>query len=201
MMPSQGSSPDTQLVAAARIGRAEAWDELVGRHYQPLLRYLTVRTAEPCDAAELAQDTFLAALNLLDRLPCDRPFVAWLYRIAQNLLRRHWRRQALRRVVSLDQLVELPATAIPALRDQGDVATSVAEQELVEVVLLGLSPPLRDALLLSCSSGLRAVEVAAALQISIPAAERRLSRAKAQFRARYIALSDDRPRGGGQGTV
>lgn len=167
--------PDQRLVAAAKDGEVDAWAELVRRYYPPLLRYLTSQTNDPDVAAELTQDTFLAADTLLHRLPADRPFAGWLYRIAQNLLRRMWRRRKLRRFVSIEWLLEQPARAGRSLSQSGNLESQVAEEELVQQVLNGLSSS----------------KVAAALAISLPAAERRISRAKEQFRARYNALIEE----------
>jgi RNA polymerase sigma-70 factor (ECF subfamily) len=179
---------DAQLVAGARQGLEPAWALLVNRHHPALVRYLTGQTHDPELAADLAQDTFLVALINLDQPVAELAFAAWLYRIAQNRLRAHRRRQRLRQLVSLEWLRERGApieTRMPVAAAADDLATSIGERELVMRVLGELSPALREALLLHHLEGFAAREVAAILDISVTAAERRISRAQAQFRAPY----------------
>lgn len=189
---------DHDLVIAARAGSETAWAALVEHYYPLLLRYLTGRTGDPDLAADLTQETFLAALIDLNQPGAERDLAAWLYRIAQNRLRAAQRTQRLRQVISLEWLRERPGQTeqvLPALR-QPDEFALISERELVERILAELSPSLREALLLHSLKGLTASEVAGVLGISIAAAERRISRAQTQFRVRYNALVGEAEREG-----
>lgn len=189
-MPPPADEPEALLVMAARMGEATAWTILVERHYLPLRRYLTARSHDSEVGADLTQDVLIAAGDLLHRLPADHLFTPWLYRIAQNHLRRLWRRQKLRRVISLDQLLG-QVVALPRALRQADDAEDTERADLVRDALDVLSPTLREALLLNGVAGLTASEVASVLGISRPAAERRISRAKGLFRARYNLLLEE----------
>lgn len=191
-MRSIDTPSDEQLVEAIRADHLEEWDELVRRHYEPLLRYLTTQIRDPDDAADLTQDAFLAAAEHIHAFQFDRPFAAWLYRIAQNRVRRMWRRQHQQRIVSLDWLREDSLTLEMRLWEPTDMEVSVVEQHLVKHALEAIRPALRTALFLNVHAGLSASQLADVLQITAPAAERRLSRAKQQFRAAYSKLSDPR---------
>lgn len=191
MMSAPTDEPEAQLVAAARRGETTAWATLVERYYLPLLRYLTAQTRDPEAAADLTHDVLIAAGDLLQRLPADHLFAPWLYRIAQNHRRRLWRRQKVRRALSLDRFLDRAETLPPALQQPGDVAAATECADLVQKALNGLSPPLLEALLLSSVAGLTASEASATLGISLPAAERRISRAKEQFRIGYNLLLDE----------
>lgn len=177
---------DQELVAAARTGAKAAWSVLIDRHYEPLLRYLRRQTRDPELAADLAQDAFLDAYRNLATLSEDRSFAAWLHQIAHNRLRMEWRRQQLRRVVSLDWLSPGAAAKMPALR-QPDRSAAVHELDRLHRVLNGLSGDLRAAFLLSRLSGFRSGEVAAILGISPAAARKRISRAQELIEERYDA--------------
>lgn len=187
---------DLDLVTAARAGSEEAWAAIVGRYYPGLLRYLTRQAGDPEVAADLAQDTFLTALIEIDKPGAERAFAAWLYRIAQNRLRTYRRRKRLRQFISLDWLreraVPIEAWTLDAERTD-ELASTASERDVVTQVLDELSAALRDALLLHHLEGFAAWEVAAILGISVSAAERRITRAQAQFRARYndLAASDE----------
>lgn len=181
---------DHHVVDMVRTGDVAAFDVLVDRYWGPLTRHLVYRVADPELGADLAQDAFLDAFRHLDRFDGHRPFAAWLYGIAHNRLRMHWRRHRLRQFVSLDWLTgTVPATP-PALQ-QADGSAAYLEQDVLLQVLAGLTPPLREALLLHSLDGFTAPEIAGILGISRAAAERRISRAKEQFRQHYRDLNND----------
>ena len=177
---------DDSLVAAAQSGSARAFDLLVVRHHAAILRYLARQTGDPELAADLAQETFLDAFRSLDRLGDDRSFAVWLHRIARHNLLVARRRQRLRRLVSLDWLLarddEPPALHLP------DGIASAHERDLIQRALDDLSPALREALLLSSVQGFTGQEIARILGVAPAAAQRRIGRAKEQFRQRYRAL-------------
>lgn len=181
---------DRRVIAVVRGGDISAFDVLVDRHYDPLVRHLTARAGDPEVALDIAQETFVAAFRDLDTFDGRGAFVVWLYGIAHNRLRTHWRRQRVRRIISLDWLTSAPVSAPLALRE-ADCSEPCVEQDLISQVLDGLSPPLRDALLLHSLDGFTAPEIAGILCISSSAAERRISRAKEQFRQCYREMKDN----------
>lgn len=188
MLPTQGQvqSSDEHLAVQAQLGDQLAWEELIHRHYARLHRYMSAQTRDVEAAAELTQETFLTAFSLIHRYADDRPFAGWLYRIGQNHLHRWWRKQRLRRIISLEMMGKSPQTNEALWLSNLD--TQMADRDLVEKVIDELSPSLRDVLLLHALGGLSGPEVAATLGLSLAATERRMSRAKAQFRERYNAL-------------
>lgn len=179
---------DGQVVAVVRNGDVEAFDVLVDRYSGPLTRHLAYRVDDPELGADLAQDAFLDAFRNVDRFDGQRSFAAWLYGIANKRLLMHWRRQRIRRFISLDRLTETVSTTPPALQQTAD-SESCHEQDSLSHVFAELNPPLRDALLLHGLDGFTAPEIAGILGISRSAAERRVSRAKEQFRDYYNELN------------
>ena len=175
------------LVVAARSGDRAAFELLIAPYHLPLLRFLTRQTGDPELARDLVQDTLLRAYDRLDQLDRDRSFAAWLYTIAHSRLKMEYRRRGLRRWVSLDWLIQREADKVPALQVEGPSEQS-SERDLVQQVLNVLGPLQSQALLLHSIAGLTASEVAEILGISQSAAERRISRAKVEFRRQYLAL-------------
>ena len=178
---------DADLVRAAQRGSAAAFDVLLLRYHDPVRRYLLRQCGDPDSAADLLQETFLDAYRSLGGLADDRPFAAWLYRIARNNLRGEWRARTIRRLVSLDWLRERAADTPPALR-QPDEGAATEARDLIQCALDGLSPKLREVLLLHHLWGFTAPEIARILNLSPEAAARRLSRANDHFRQRHTAL-------------
>ncbi|MEX1254227.1 MAG: RNA polymerase sigma factor [Dehalococcoidia bacterium] len=80
------------LVARAKQREPSAWAELYDAHYSKLYRYCYARTGDEATAADLASKVFLEALEGIDRYEFrGRPLLAWLYRIARNVLTDHLR--------------------------------------------------------------------------------------------------------------
>lgn len=184
---------DHELAGAAQRGAKEAFTLLVERHYTPLLRYLIRHTDDPELAADLAQEAFAGAYRCLQRMrngDGEESFAGWLYGIGHNHLRQYLRHLRKYQFIPLSSLPDQPLTATPTVPLWADVERS-HERDLVHQALADLSPALCEALLLHSHAGYSAPEIAIQLGISRSAAERRISRAKAQFRACYEALSKE----------
>ena len=190
-----------------RLGEA-AFAALIDRYYAPLLRYLTRQSGDGELAADLTQATFLAAYRSRDQLADEGAVGAWLFGIGRNELRMEWRRRRLRRLVSLDWLAprgegtasegerRAPTGSGLAALQRADASEPCAERDRIQRVLDGLSPTLREALLLHALCGFAGGEVAAIVGVSPAAARKRIARAEAAFRERYRASETEDGVGG-----
>ena len=76
---------------------------LYQRYYEPIFRFIFRRTSDESLAADLCSQTFLKAMQRLDRYSFQGvPFSAWLFRIASNEVAQHYRQSQKRRVVSAE---------------------------------------------------------------------------------------------------
>ena len=80
------------LVARLKTGEHAAATELVDMYYEQI--YLFMRRLGHSNAAseDLTQETFLGAWRHISQLRNARSLNSWLYRIAANVSKRHWRR-------------------------------------------------------------------------------------------------------------
>ena len=79
---------DEQLVDASLAGSDGAFEELVCRYQQRLLRFLLTRSASKEDAEDAIQDTFVSAYRYLYSFNPKWRFSTWIYRIAlRNIAR------------------------------------------------------------------------------------------------------------------
>jgi RNA polymerase sigma-70 factor, ECF subfamily len=156
--------------------------ERMFRSYNTMLvRYLTRRLGDSDWAEEVAQETFVRALRQRDPLENER---AWLFTVANNLVRDEARRDARRRrhlellrEEERDQVFEPEPTSME--RAQEGAMARRALESLAE----------RDRLaLLMREEGLDYHEIAATLELSLGSIGTTLSRARRRLAEAYEAL-------------
>ena len=149
--------------------------ELMGllyeRHARAVFRYLA-RRAGPAAAEDLLSEVFITALSAHARVVAHDSGSAlpWLYGIALNALRAHFRRQPPAAGVARDLGMDWDAV--------DDRLDALAERGRLRTALDGLADSDRELLLLAAWEGLTPAEAAAALGISQVAARSRLHRAR-----------------------
>lgn len=95
---------EAALVALAKTD-PDAFGELYLRNVDRIYNYIYYRTGNVADAEDLTARTFYRALSNIGRyLDQGVPFIAWLYRIAHNLVANHHRSQSRWKTTSLDDL-------------------------------------------------------------------------------------------------
>ena len=171
-------------IQAARQGDQDSFEQLV-RLYEKRVFALTLRMCRnPEDAAEAAQEAFLAAWQGLAFFRGESSFSTWLYRLASNacvdLLRREGRHRTAAGPSLNDEEWNLD---IP---DRAASPQEAAEQsELrgqIEAGLQALSPEHREVLILRELHQLSYDEIADALSLDIGTVKSRISRGRKQLR-------------------
>jgi RNA polymerase sigma-70 factor (ECF subfamily) len=74
-----------------------SFEALMAEHHGEIYRYLLRATGRHPDADDLAQETFLRAFRAHRTLPPEANVRAWLFAIATNLSKNHYRSQSRRR--------------------------------------------------------------------------------------------------------
>ena len=174
------TTAETPSIERLRTQDHAAFEALSERHYVPIRRYLTRLAGDAETAAELTQETFLRAYQALPRLADDSDVQGWLYRIATNLARQHYRHGRLIHWRSIEPH-HLPA--------QGP-EHAVAQQELVRQAIDRLPLDQRACLLLYAWTGYTCAEIGDIMGRSADAVRMLLVRARRRFRAVYDALEN-----------
>jgi RNA polymerase sigma-70 factor, ECF subfamily len=118
-----------------------SFEAMMAEHHTEIYRYLLRVTGRPSDADDLSQETFLRAFRNHRSLPADANRRAWLFTIATNLSRNHFRAQKRRRLA----YAAVSATTDPADGMAPDQTTLSRETgALVETIVSHL--PLKQRL-------------------------------------------------------
>jgi RNA polymerase sigma-70 factor (ECF subfamily) len=93
--PSAGDDPQIVALVARAVARDQAaFAELYDRYLERVYRYMYFRTANRIDAEDLTEQVFLQAWAAIERFRWQgKPFQAWLYTVAHNVVV-DWRRRA-----------------------------------------------------------------------------------------------------------
>ena len=171
---------DRELVARAKRGDADAYEELVHAYQGIALRTAYLIAGNAADAEEAAQDGFLKAHRALWRFRPGAPFKPWLLRIvaneAKNRRRAAGRRDALAvRVAAEDR----PGDAVPS--PEAALLARESHEKLLAAVER-LSEEHRDAVACRYFLELSEEETTAALGIRKGTVKARLSRALERLR-------------------
>ena len=135
---------DQMLVSASRQD-TEAAGKLYDKYYSEILGYIYHCTFDSTVAEDLTSNVFLAVFRHLGRYKWRQvPFRAWLYRIATNEVRMHWRRQKRIKIVSLQPDADIHATGQSA----GDSLEVAEEYRLLHKALLELRIKYRTVIIL-----------------------------------------------------
>ncbi len=144
---------ETALIERARDGDVRAWEEIVLRYQDVVLRTAWVITGSQADAEDAAQEAFVNAWLAIRRFRSGSPFRPWILRIVANEARNRRRgagrrdRLALRAEAQLDPAGAAPSAEELALANQRrretlEAVNQLGDEERLVVAcryLLGLS--------------------------------------------------------------
>lgn len=179
--------PD-DLVAAARDGDLEAFEEVVRRTYVDTYTLARRLTGNEEDAADVTQETYVRAWKGIRRFRGDAQVSTWLYRITANAASSHRERRGRSRTEPLDGVDE-PIDNHPFHQPE-PMAESAGELARLSEAVDRLAPKLRSAVVLKDVYDLPHETIADELGISVTAAKVRLHRGRRRLRE----LLDERER-------
>jgi RNA polymerase sigma-70 factor (ECF subfamily) len=180
---------DADLVARARHGDAAAFGELVDRHRTAVYRAALAALRSHAEAEDAAQDAFLLAYRRLKSFRGEASFKTWLLTIAwhqainrRRALSRIWRRIADTSVARSDEEAATHDAVLASIAATGlSPEAAAAHEQLrrsVHRAIGGLSPKLRDALVLAQSGEYSYEEIGSMLKVPVGTIKWRVSEAR-----------------------
>ena len=162
---------DEELALGIQRGRADDLTLLVERHYSPLLGFLFRMTGgDHALAEDRVQETFLRMLSKIDTYHYPRPLKPWLYAIAVNLTRDHYKQAEFRHTDSETANLETAVTGTP----ETELLTGEETQRLA-AAMDSLPPLQREAILLRYLHDLTLNEISQVLEVPVGTVKSRLS--------------------------
>jgi RNA polymerase sigma-70 factor (ECF subfamily) len=186
------SIDDSVLVEKCRRGDYDAMERLIIKYQNRIYNVILKICANPDDAAELTQETFVKVIENINRFQGRSSFYTWAFRIAVNLTLNYCRRK-----------VRLPVTSLEAPAGQGqddkkqllkdflsddsspDPAAVAQNKELFEMALkalMELDDAQRTVIVLRDIEGMNYAQIARVLDIELGTVRSRLSRARSNLR-------------------
>ena len=165
---------ETDPAAGATVDDVAGWFD---RHAPSLAAYATRRVGAAA-AKDVVADTFRIALEQRSAFDPRRGAErAWLYGIATNLIRRHWRSEERRLRTQASSVAA--ARPVDPLLDLVDAVDARRSYERVIEAVIRLDPDDRDLLVLVAWEGMTSAEVAAVLGVPAGTVRSRLHRIRA----------------------
>ncbi|HUL49969.1 MAG TPA: sigma-70 family RNA polymerase sigma factor [Gemmatimonadales bacterium] len=168
--------PPATGIASSAAARCDAWYTAFGT---AVYRYVRFHVDSADEADDVTADTFLRVLEAGDRYDPERADVrAWIFTIARNVLRDHFRRARVRKHVTLSAMRDLAAGA-PSPEER------LVREEQIERLLRGvrhLKDADRELISLRYGSDLGFAKIGEVLGMREGAVRTRLWRALARLR-------------------
>jgi RNA polymerase sigma-70 factor (ECF subfamily) len=189
---------DDDLIREAQRGDRSAFDSLVRRYDQSVLRLGLHMLGNEQDAQDVHQEAFLKAYRHLGNFRFECSFYTWLYRIVTNLCLDHLRRRKSRR--------EDPATILDSRGDEMDLMANISDTrsmanpareldrkrmgESINDALSQLTPRERTVFELKHYQGLKLRTIGEMLSTTEETAKNTLFRATRKLRAHLADLKE-----------
>lgn len=166
---------DEDLALGVQRGNTDDLTVLVERHHGPLLGFLyRMMGGDRALAEDLVQEAFLRALRAIRQYQYPRPFKPWLYAIATNLARDHYKRADTRHTISApsDEMTWETASGQAGWPENSLLAEEEARR--VAAAVMALPAHQREALVLRYYQALSLAEIADALVVPVGTVKSRL---------------------------
>ncbi len=183
---------DAVLVKRCWQGDSAAMERLILKYQNRIYNVILKICADPDDAAELTQETFVKVIENIDNFQGRSGFYTWAFRIAVNLTLNHCQRSTRLAFRSLDAKEEkYYGRAAQVLKEflsddnSPDPAAVAQNNELYEIAvksLMKLDDAQRAVVVLRDIEGMNYNQIAKVLDIELGTVRSRLSRARSKLR-------------------
>jgi RNA polymerase sigma-70 factor (ECF subfamily) len=175
---------DEELIALVLEGNTSVFEVLVKRYELPLFNYIRRMVGSGSDAEDLFQETFIRVYTHLDKFRLTARFRPWVYKIATNICKDHFKYRSRHAHVSLEAEVgsdDRPETLLDRVEsptpNPSEVASATETAELLEAAIGRLPAKHRAVFLMAKYEGMPYDEIARTLGIPVGTVKSRMNKA------------------------
>jgi RNA polymerase sigma factor (sigma-70 family) len=186
---------DTELVAAVRTGDDHAFEELYRRYQHRISSFVRRVVRDEARAEDVTQEAFVSALRRMRATDSEIIFKPWIYEIARNAAIDQWRRSSRAEEVSISQYDLLRPADRARLVGAGAPEATLFQKERIDHLRWAmdeLSQTHHRILVMRELEGLSYREIGERLELSRPAVESTLFRARRRLEHEYEEIEAGR---------
>ena len=171
---------DEDLMALVQEEKLSYMEVLFGRYQKRIYNYFLKCTMDPEESRDLAQITFIRVMKYRASFNASRGFEGWLFQIARNLVKDHFRKMKVYR----DQFNL--AETLPERAEEGDAGEQLEREELLYKAMARLDPDKRELLVLAKFQGMKYEQIAELRDMTVSAVKVQVHRTIAKLRDFYL---------------
>ncbi|MCK5126231.1 MAG: sigma-70 family RNA polymerase sigma factor [candidate division Zixibacteria bacterium] len=181
---------EKELVKQAKAGDFKSFTKLIENYQQKIFGFALKMAKNREDAEDIFQETFLKAVDNIQKFRGDASFGTWLYRIAINIIRAKYGRENKKELLPLEDYLPIKhgdhSAHVPQLFDWNDPLSKLTNDEIntkIKAALSELPQKYQLPFLLRYTQELSVQEVADTLKLSLAATKSRILRARMAMRS------------------
>lgn len=170
---------EADIIRACQAGERHRFAELYDIYVERIYRFVYYKTFHKETAEDLTSHILLKALERIDDVDPERPFSAWIYRIARNAVIDHYRTK--HQAVNIEDVWDL--------KDNSDLVADVEKHMQLEALrkdMAALSAAQREVVVLRVWEELSYAEIAAITGKTEASCKMLFSRSVAQLKSSAI---------------
>ena len=167
-------------MALVQRGKLKYIELLFSRYQKQLYNYFLRCTMDREESQDLTQNTFVRVMKYKTSYRPEREFRIWLFQIARNLVRDHFR-SGRENIEYFD-----PGDHLTGMQVDGIDEERIQREEKLHQALAKLPPDKRELLVMSKFQGMKYEEIAGIRDISVGAVKVQVHRTIAQLRKLYF---------------
>ncbi|HET7308157.1 MAG TPA: RNA polymerase sigma factor RpoE [Gammaproteobacteria bacterium] len=173
---------DDVLVERVRQGDRAAFDALVIKYQQKIVKLVSRYVSDPSEALDVTQEAFIKAYRAIASFRGESAFYTWLYRIAINTAKNHLvarNRRPVENGLDLQDPDQYEMQArVSDLDTPEDLALTEEIRQTVDQAIADLPEDLRTAIMLRELEGMSYEEIAEAMECPVGTVRSRIFRAR-----------------------
>jgi len=176
---------EKELIKLAQDGDFDAFNRLIAEQQDKVYRLALKITGNREDAEDIVQETFIKAVDNIDKFRMESSFGTWIYSIALNSIRAHMSSRKQSSLKPIEDYLPNSHESSDSLFDWGDPHKILEDKQLRKIIEDALAEmPYKYSMpfVLRYIEEMPVKEVAKASKLSVAAAKSRILRARLALR-------------------